>query len=231
MDTTAFYLHSAAAALLGTVIGLERQWRMHTFGLRTNALVAFGACLFVSIAHMLNGTTSPAHLAGQVATGVGFLGGGVIMREGLNVKGMNTAATLWCSAAVGGLCGVGFMREASAATLGVLVLHLALRPISDWLDRRHKLAKEVETMYRLKVSCRTGQEGVVRAVLLKFFHDHPTMTIQGIAMQEGGVPERATVVADVYSQSRDDRTMEELMALLNDEPSVVSVSWEKNLST
>src|SRR5437660_8165657 len=131
MDTTTFCLHAAAAALMGAAIGLERQWHLlHTVGLRTNALVALGAALFVSMPHLLGGIPGPSHLAGQVATGVGFLGGGVILREGLNVRGMNTAATLWCSAAVGALAGCGRLLEAFAATLGVLGLHLGLRPLS-----------------------------------------------------------------------------------------------------
>jgi hypothetical protein len=67
-------------------------------------------------------------------------------------------------------------------------------------------------------------------VLLRFFHDHPTMVIQGVALLEGGGPDRVGVTADVYSPQRDDRAMEELLGLLNDEPSVVAVSWEKNLA-
>src|SRR5262245_28054278 len=104
MDT-AFLLHAGAAALMGTAIGLERQWGQHSAGLRTNALVAFGAALFVSLPGLLGGTPTASHLAGQVVTGVGFLGGGVILREGLTIRGLNTAATLWCSAAVGALAG------------------------------------------------------------------------------------------------------------------------------
>src|SRR4051812_3981299 len=162
MDTLTFSLHAGAVALLGTAIGLERQWHLlHTAGLRTNALVAFGADLFVSLPHLLGSNPGPAHLAGQVATGVGFLGGGVILREGLNVRGMNTAATLWCSAAVGALAGAGRLPESLAGTAGVLALHLALRPVSDWLDRRHRTASNVETAYRLRVVCKAGQEGVV----------------------------------------------------------------------
>jgi putative Mg2+ transporter-C (MgtC) family protein len=227
MDAASFCLHAAVAALLGTAIGFERQWGLHAVGLRTNALVAFGACLFVSLPRLLGGTPTAAHLAGQVVTGVGFLGGGIIFREGFNIRGMNTAATLWCSAAVGALAGAGLLWEGAAGTAGILALNLGLRPVSDWLDRRHRLAKNAETSYRLRVSCKTGREAVVRAVLLRFFHDHATMTIQAITT-EGG-PERASVVADIYSPRRDDRAMEDLMALVNDEPSVLSVSWEKHL--
>jgi putative Mg2+ transporter-C (MgtC) family protein len=229
MDTAPFYLHAVIAALLGTAIGFERQWGLHAVGLRTNSLVAFGACLFVSLPLLLGGTPTVAHLAGQVVTGVGFLGGGIIFREGLNIRGMNTAATLWCSAAIGALTGAGLVWEGVAGTVGVLTLNLGLRPVSDWLDRRQRMAKNVATAYRLRVSAQLGQEGLVRAALLRFFHDHATMTIQGITT-EGG-PERATVVAEIYSPQRDDRAMEELMALVNEEPSVLSVSWEKHMPT
>ncbi len=226
MDTVTFCLHAAAVAVMGTVIGLERQWRLqHTAGMRTNALVALGADLFVSIPHLLGSIPGPSHLAGQVATGVGFLGGGVILREGLTVRGMNTAATLWCSAAIGALAGAGRLLEAFAATLGVLALHLALRPFSDWVDRRNRRATNIETAYRLRISCRAGQEAVARARLLAFFHEHPTMIIQGLATEEGG-----GVVADIRSEQRDDRTMEDLMSLVNDEPGVLAVRWEKNES-
>ena len=230
MSTSAFLLHAAAAALMGTAIGLERQWGQHTAGLRTNALVAFGACLFVSLPHLLGGSPTAAHLAGQVVTGVGFLGGGVILREGLNIRGMNTAATLWCSAAVGALTGAGLLLEGVAGTLGILSLNLGLRPVSDWLDRRLRRAKDVLTVYRLPASCRAGQEGAVRAALLRFFHDHPTMTIQGIATQGGGGPEQSCVAAEVHSEQRDDRAMEDLTLLLDAEPGVTAVSWERNPS-
>ncbi|HEY7428210.1 MAG TPA: MgtC/SapB family protein, partial [Gemmataceae bacterium] len=152
MDLTSFCLHAAAAALMGAAIGLERQWHLlHTVGLRTNALVALGADLFVSLPAHLGGLPSPSHLAGQVATGVGFLGGGVILREGLTVKGMNTAATLWCSAAVGALTGAGMPLAGLAGTLGVLTIHLTLRPVSDWLDHRLRAAPNAATVYRLRV--------------------------------------------------------------------------------
>jgi putative Mg2+ transporter-C (MgtC) family protein len=231
-DLTIFCLHAAAAMLMGGVIGLERQWHLlHTIGLRTNALVALGADLFVSLPFLIGGTPSPAHLAGQVATGVGFLGGGVILREGLSVKGMNTAATLWCSAAVGALTGAGRPLEGLIGTVGILVIHLALRPVSDWIDHRQQTATNVPQMYRLRVICRTGAEGTARAVLLKFFHDHPTMTVQGVATQACAEPDRIAVLADIASRQRDERTMEDLMALVNDDPNVHAVSWEKTVST
>ncbi len=227
MDATNFCLHSGAAALMGTAIGIERQWGQHPAGLRTNALVAFGGCLFVSVPQLLGGTPGPSHLAGQLATGIGFLGGGVILREGATVRGLNTAATLWCSAALGALAGAGLLPEAVAGTLGVLLLNLALRPLTDWINRRLRRAKNVETIYRLRVVTRVGQDSIARVMLCRFFHDHPTMTIQGVGVQDGGVAGQAVVVADVHSEQRDERTIEELMGVLNNDASVLSVGWER----
>jgi putative Mg2+ transporter-C (MgtC) family protein len=228
MDIATFILHTVAAGLMGTAIGLERQWRQHTAGLRTNALVALGASLFVALPGLLSGTTTPAQLAGQVVVGVGFLAGGVILKEGLSVRGLNTAATVWCSAAVGALTGAGLPLEGLVATLGILTVNIALRPVSDWMDRRMRTAKNVETVYRLRATCRAGQEGPVREILYRFLHDHPAMTVQAVATQDGGGPDRACVVADIYSQQRNDLAMEDLMALVNADPSVTSVRWEKN---
>src|SRR5277367_6021962 len=107
LDFPIFARNVGVALLMGFAIGLERQFRQHPAGLRTNSLVCIGAALFVSLSRLITPESSPTRVAAQVVSGIGFLGGGVILREGWNVKGMNTAATLWCSAAVGTLAGSG----------------------------------------------------------------------------------------------------------------------------
>src|ERR1700737_5108362 len=94
------------ALVLGSAIGFERQWHQKMAGLRTNALVALGSCGFVVFSAMV-GQGDPTRIAAQIVTGIGFLGAGIILREGINVHGLNTAATLWCSAMVGTLAGAG----------------------------------------------------------------------------------------------------------------------------
>src|SRR6266403_2205956 len=108
MDPLLYAANIAVAFLLGLAIGLERELRHHEAGLRTNALVALGAALFVSLARLYDHEGSPTRVAGQVVSGIGFLAGGVIIRDGFSVKGLTTAATLWCTAAVGTLAGSGF---------------------------------------------------------------------------------------------------------------------------
>lgn len=99
MDWDVFTLRVVLALIFGSLIGAERQMRQRMAGLRTNALVATGACLFVAVAEISGDSQGSARIAAQVVSGIGFLGAGVIIREGLNVRGLNTAATLWCSAA------------------------------------------------------------------------------------------------------------------------------------
>ena len=101
MHLVVFLARVLEALFLGCVIWAERQRHHRMAGLRTNALVATGSCLFVSVVGLVPGLESGSdRIAAQVVSGIGFLGAGVIMRDGLNVRGLNTAATLWCSAAV-----------------------------------------------------------------------------------------------------------------------------------
>ena len=226
MEVLLFTLNVAIALFLGVLIGLERQFRQHPAGLRTNALVCVGAALFVSLTHLMEDHDSSTRIASYIVSGVGFLGGGVILREGLTVKGMNTAATLWCSAAVGTLAGAGFLLHAVLGTLAVLIVHLTLRPVGHWIDARVRTAVNVEMSYRLRVLCDQKHEGIIRTILLRHINTHPGMTVQGISTQEDDHPDRTAVVADVFSVRRNDRAMEDLMSRLNIEPTVTSVRWE-----
>jgi len=227
MGLVTFFINVGTALLMGVAIGLERQFRQHPAGLRTNALVCVGAALFVSLTRLMGDGDSPTRIASYIVSGIGFLGGGVILRDGITVKGMNTAATLWCSAAVGTLAGAGFAAHALVGTLMVLGLHLGLRPVSRRIDARLKTAVDVETNYQIRVVCRELQEGVIRTILLRHINSLPKMTVQKISTTDGERDGQAAVVADIFSVERDDRAIQELMSRINIDPSVTSISWEK----
>jgi putative Mg2+ transporter-C (MgtC) family protein len=230
MDLLHFIGNIGCALVLGVLIGLERQYRQHPAGLRTNALVCMGAALFVSLSFLMmtiDKSIDPTRIASYVVSGVGFLGGGVILREGLNVRGMSTAATLWCSAAVGSLAGAGFPLHAALATAAVLAVHLGLRPVALWIDKRQQKAVNVETTYRLQVVCSQAQEVVIRSILMRHVNSKESMHLQGIAIRDAEQPDHTAVVADIYSTIRNDKAMEELVSRINIEPSVTSVRWER----
>jgi putative Mg2+ transporter-C (MgtC) family protein len=227
MEILHFIFNVGVALLMGVTIGLERQIQQHVAGLRTNALVCVGAALFVSLSRLMGDHDSPTRIASYIVSGIGFLGGGVILRDGLTVKGMNTAATLWCTAAVGTLAGAGFPLHSLVGTLTVLGLHLGLRPLGRRIDAHTRTAVDIETLYQIRVSCREAHEGMIRTILLRHINSIPGMTIQRISTQELEENGQAAVVADVFSIDRKDRAIQDVMSRLNIEPDVRSVSWEK----
>ena len=137
MTTLDFTLRLLAAVGAGMLIGFERQWHHKAAGLRTNTLVATGAALYVLLSILLTEQTGDVtRIIGQVVTGVGFLGAGIIFKEGFNVHGLTTAATVWCSSAVGSLAAAGFFLEVGIGVAAILFANFILMPIDDWLTNR-----------------------------------------------------------------------------------------------
>lgn len=183
LDTVVSYL---AAFLLGTMIGAERQYRQRTAGLRTNALVALGSAAFVDLGQRLGGDVESIRIIAYVVSGIGFLGAGVIMKEGMNVRGLNTAATLWCSAAVGSIAGSDMIAEATLLTGVVLFANTALRPLVDAINRIPIAGGTVEATYSVTITVPVAAAGPMGDVLVGH-------------LEEAGLP-----VADLDTQVRDD---------------------------
>jgi putative Mg2+ transporter-C (MgtC) family protein len=227
VDTWTFALHCLIALGLGLLIGIERQWTQHPAGLRTNALVSLGAALFVGLSLLeTRDSGDRTRIAAQVVSGLGFLGGGVILREGLNVRGLNTAATIWCSGAVGSLAGGGVPVAAVIGAACVLFVHLALRPVVLWIDARKMAATQIETYYRLHVECEAAHEIQVRTILLRHIGSEKRMSLHSLSSsaEPGGM---TAVSADLFSLERNDRAVEEIVARASIEPEVKVVRWER----
>jgi putative Mg2+ transporter-C (MgtC) family protein len=218
-------LRLAAGVGLGVVIGLERQYRARMAGLRTNALVSTGATLFVLLsANGFHGTSAdPTRVAAQIVSGIGFLGAGVIMREGLSVRGLNTAATLWCSAAVGALAGAGMFPTALAGTVAIVVVNTALRWVGRTVDRHPDSGDEQQASYLFTAVTDDASEPHVRALLVQSLTrtDFRLVSISSRNSAPGSVEVRA----ELTGEHRDDRQMESAVSRLSLEPSVTSVGW------
>jgi putative Mg2+ transporter-C (MgtC) family protein len=218
-------INLAVALGLSAVIGFERQWRNRLAGLRTNSLVALGAATFVIFAALTPGEASPTRVAAQVVSGIGFLGAGLIFREGLSVRGLNTAATLWCSAAIGVLAGAGYLLYATVATGFVVFVNLLLRPIVSFINRQSLMSTEVETGYLLSVTCRSQDEAHVRALLLQ------GLAGCGLALRrldsnnlEGAA--HVAVTAFVSASHRVDAEVEKIVGRLSLEQTVSAARWQ-----
>ena len=138
----------ALAAVLGGAVGLEREFREREAGLRTHLLVSVGSALFTLVSaygfheFLVNGgalvRTDPTRIAAQIVSGIGFLGAGAIIRQGLSVRGLTTAATLWLVAAIGMAAGAGYYSAALIATAGALISLGPLRIIAFRIMRRYR---------------------------------------------------------------------------------------------
>src|SRR5579872_498493 len=214
------------ALSLGAAIGIERQWRQRMAGLRTNTLVSLGAAIFVCLAVKIGGDAT-GRVASYVVSGIGFLGAGVIMKDGMNVRGLNTAATLWCSAAIGSLSGIGYMPEAVIATSFILLAHLVLRPVGNKLSALpiDKAAK-TQLCYVFTLRMKQEIEKQVRVLLMQFMNDDNQLILRSLKSSDNGDPAIAIVHAEIFSTGNQDHKIERLAGRLTLEQGISEVSWK-----
>ena len=173
MDLNNFIIRITICFILSILVGIERQYRHKTVGLRTNVLVSLGAFMFVSVSfNSLD--TDYTRIAAQVVSGIGFLGAGVILRDGNRIKGLNTAATLWCVAAIGVLTAFGLIIEAAIGTLFILLSNILLRLIS------HKIMNKVKTQENcvIEIICDKDEERIIRNLIIKLTNKY-NLTMKG----------------------------------------------------
>lgn len=218
----------AVALGLSAVIGFERQWRNREAGLRTNTLVALGAASFVIFSQLVPGDSSPTRVAAQVVSGIGFLGAGLIFREGLSIRGLNTAATLWCSAAIGVLAGAGFPRYALVAAGFVMFVNVLLRPIVKFIDRQPLGGTELEVGYEVRVTCRSPDEAHVRALLLRGVANSE-LILRRLDSNDLEDLTRVAVTAVLTAPHRIDANVEQIVGRLSLEPTVSAARWQVEL--
>lgn len=225
MNWIDFGIRMFAALFLGGVIGLERQWRQRMTGLRTNGLVAVGSALFVMMGGLISGDDSQGRVAAYVVSGIGFLGGGVILKDGLNIRGMNTAATLWCTAAVGTLAGLGRFEFAVLGALGVLSCNLILRPMAYRINRTPVGKEEHEILYRLRCTCRRTDENNVRTMLIQNVGRTPLVLI-ALHSLDDELLARVNVKAYLKTIGPNEEALEQIVTRLSLEAGVTAISWE-----
>lgn len=225
-DPTTFldtFVSLVAAFVLGGLIGLERQYRQRTAGLRTNVLVALGAAIFVDMAVLLDGATGAVRVVAYVVSGIGFLGAGVIMREGANVRGLNTAATLWASAAVGACAGADLVAEAILGTLFVLAANTLLRPIVNSINRQPLDVISAEVTNKVYVICHRHHQRFVRAMLEGELEraNYPAQDVDVQGFGDDDVEIEATLAAT----SVEGDELDALVARLGTTPLVIQAFW------
>ena len=218
-DTFISYL---SAFIFGTLIGAERQYRQRTAGLRTNALVALGAAAFVDLAQQLAGNADAVRVIAYVVSGVGFLGAGVIMKDGANVRGLNTAATLWCSAAVGACAGTDMVAEAGLLTLFIIAGNTLLRPLVKAIDRI-PAGQSDEAPYAVSVLTDHAHAGLLRDLVVDRLEEarFPVAEVALSDHAEGSVEISAILSSNVLDTVELERVVNQLEA----EKGVTHATW------
>lgn len=221
-----FTIHLFSAVILGFIIGLERQYRHTLAGIRTNVLVCVGACLFVSYSFIV-GNGDATRIAAQVVTGVGFLGGGVILREGFNVRGLNTAATLWCTASVGVLCSTGHILFAFIAAITIVLSNIILRPIARKMYNVKKPNNddEDEYIYTITIKCLEDVEFSLRSTLMQMVGTEKII-LRKLESTEIEADSKMLIKAQIMSLEKSDMIIERIVGVLSLEKGVVSIGWK-----
>lgn len=211
------------AFVLGTLIGAERQYRQRTAGLRTNVLVALAGAAFVDLAMHLTGAEGAVRVITYVVAGIGFLGAGAIMKEGTNVRGLNTAATLWGSAAVGACAGADMVAQAVLLTAFILMTNTLLRPLVNAINRLPFDERASEATYEVRLTTDTKAVPQVREQLLEKLEaaKYPVREVEEIDRAD----ETIELVAELMSSSVDSKELDAVTNALGSMPGVRHATW------
>lgn len=216
-----------AAFVLGTLIGAERQYRQRTAGLRTNALVALGAAAFVDLGMAMDGAVGTTRVVAYVVSGVGFLGAGVIMKDGTNIRGLNTAATLWCSAAVGALSGADRIAEAALLAALVLIGNTILRPLVNVINRTPADTGQTEATYKVHVTAPDDMRDAIRDLLTERIEaaDYPVRDVEVLERED-----EVEIIATLAATSAPAADLDRIVSALEAENRVHHATWTSSTS-
>lgn len=224
MDLTTFFIRLLICFILSILIGLERQLRHRMVGLRTNVLVCIGAFLFVYLSFGIN-VSDQTRIAAQVVSGIGFLGAGVILRDGSKIKGLNTAATLWCVAAIGTLCAAGLVIEATIGTIFVLLSNVILRLFSLFIMGKIKASEKEK--YIIIINCKKEKEEKVRTSFAKTIDDNDLVlnSLEKSEITDEEVKLKAIIITSTPSK------VEMAINKISTDPGVINITWEHEKET
>lgn len=211
------------AFVLGSLIGLESRLRQRHSGLATHALVALGAAIYTSLPGLLD-MGPEVRMGGQVVTGIGFLGAGLIMRDGMNVRGLSTAATVWATGAVGVFAGYGFLLEAVEAAFLIIVINALLPRLGLLADRIAPAHVELERYYVVELKCPAHDEVMARTKLLQAMNVRK-LRLHSLESHAIANTSSVGVEAVVFSAREQDELVEALVGELSLFPGVFSTSW------
>lgn len=223
MIYTEFLLRISLSLILGLLIGLERQLTGHPAGIRINVLISMGTSFF-TLFPLLYGSDQVFRVGSSIISGVGFLCSGVIFKENGSVKGMNTAATLWCTAAIGVLSSTGKYAIAITAAAALILSNLILRPLARKVTPM-VAGDESEKQYRISVTCLEDAEQEIRLLLINC---NPCKTLYLNNLESGDVVgDKVEIIAEYCSSGKSkNNVLEGIVGEVLKISEVISAGWE-----
>lgn len=226
-----FAIRLILAIILGLIIGFERQWTRHQAGILTNIIVCVGAYAYTSVSYItVPDNVDTTRIASQVVCGIGFLGAGLIIRDGANIRGLSTAATIWTTAAVGILCTVNNILYSVIVALAIVIMNIFLHPLSNHIDKvRHynegKIKRNAECIYKISIKCFDEHEIEIRSNLIKIIREKDGVLLHNLESNEddeGNVKIRAYI--STVKQNND--LVESILANIGKEEGIISAGWK-----
>ena len=217
MSLEQFIVYLLICFFLSFFIGIERQYRHRSVGLRTTILVAIGSYLFVSFSVLLNGyNIDVTRIAAQIVTGIGFLGAGVILKDGVKIRGLTTAATLWCTAAIGVLCASGFILEAISGTVIILFSNVFLRYVNKIVNQKSKYE---QTKEEFKVTITSSKDRIKE--LIKDITSNTKFNINKLDVKKN------TIILNITFFKSEEKQITEFIDIINKKYEIEEYSYEK----
>lgn len=226
-----FSIRLVTAIILGLIIGFERQWTRHQAGILTNIIVCVGAYAYTSVSYItVPDNVDATRIASQVVCGIGFLGAGLIIRDGANIRGLSTAATIWTTAAVGILCTVDNILYSVIVALAIVIMNIVLHPLSTHIDKvRHynegKRKSNAECIYKISIKCADEYEIEIRSTLIKIIREKNGVLLHNLESNEddeGNIKIRAYI--STVKQNND--LVESILANIGKEEGIISAGWK-----
>lgn len=218
------------AMVLGFLIGLERQWNRHNAGMHTNMIVCVGAYAFTSVSYLtITDGADPTRIASQVVCGIGFLGAGLIIRDGANIRGLSTAATIWTTAAVGILCTLPNIFLPIVVADIIVFLNMALKPLSRRIDNfrnySNKEKKNDVCVYKISLRCSEEQEVEIRSHLIKIIREKNEVLLHNLesSADEDGNKKIRAYISTVKENSD---LVESILSHIGKDEGIISVGWK-----
>ena len=225
-----FTIRLAIAIVLGFIVGLERQWTRHQAGILTNVIVCVGAFAYSAFSYIAAGdNVDVTRVAAQVVSGIGFLGAGLIIRDGINIRGLSTAATIWTTAAVGVLCTLPNIWFSVIVAVAIVFLHLVLHPLSAYVNQKNHYNKEKEDKsectYKFSIICNESSEIDIRSHLVKTIRDKNGVLLHTLESNETD-DKNIKIRAYVTTPKKNNDIIESLLVHIGKDEGIISAGWK-----